>query len=64
MKTKNGPDMKPDYVPCAVTTIFCIAGLVRVVGRRSDGVERKARVGEAGSVASGVGQDQFFLAGS
>ena len=38
------------------TAIFCIAGLVRVVGRRSDGVERKARVGEAGSVASGVGE--------
>ena len=38
------------------TAIFCIAGLVRVVGRRSDGLERKARVGEAGSVASGVGE--------
>ena len=38
------------------TAIFCIAGLVRVVGRRSDGVERKARVGEAGCVASGVGE--------
>ena len=39
-----------------VTAIFCFADLVRVVGRRSDGVERKARVGEAGSVASGVGE--------
>ena len=38
------------------TAIFCIAGLVRVVCRRSDGVERAARVGEAGSVAGGVGE--------
>ena len=38
------------------SAIFCIAGLVRVVGRRSDGVERKALVGEAGSVGSGVGE--------
>ena len=35
---------------------FCFAGLVCVVGRRNDGVERKARVGAAGSVASGVGE--------
>ena len=35
------------------TAIFCI-DLGRVVGRRSDGVERAARVGEAGCVASGV----------
>ena len=40
----------------SLTAIFCFAGLVRVVGRRSDGVERKARVGAAGSVASGVGE--------
>ena len=39
-----------------ITAIFCFAGLVRVVGRRSDGVERPARVGEAGSVAGGVGE--------
>ena len=38
------------------TAIFCFAGLVCVVGRRNDGVERKARVGAAGSVASGVGE--------
>ena len=38
------------------TAIFCIAGVVCVVGRRSDGEERAARVGEAGSVASGVGE--------
>ena len=43
-------------VGAGTTAIFCIAGLVRVVGRRSDGLERKARVGEAGSVASGVGE--------
>ena len=36
-----------------ITAIFCI-DLGRVVGRRSDGVERAARVGEAGCVASGV----------
>ena len=40
----------------APTAIFCFAGLVCVVGRRNDGVERKARVGAAGSVASGVGE--------
>ena len=41
--------------PWLSTAIFCI-DLGRVVGRRSDGVERKARVGAAGSVASGVGE--------
>ena len=40
-------------VALSVTAIFCI-DLGRVVGRRSDGVERAARVGEAGCVASGV----------
>ena len=40
-------------IDSSTTAIFCI-DLGRVVGRRSDGVERAARVGEAGCVASGV----------